>query len=246
MNKPNSDGDLPIHFPDMDAEMARLVVHNTPTDSWSIISVKSGGNAAHLAASVRDLPLLREIVEHAGPDCLQVLDETRNTPLSRAVKKRTTMQEDIELEEYIVQVTGSTQILQLDSLELSPFDHACGLENHNLLQLFLSHLPEPPQADEALIRIITQNGTQTEIPHSDVNPFEELLVMLMKAQVLTEDQLHEVTLPKGKAKVRERIIQLLRAGRKKSAHSSVLGKREATEENWFSFSASPPRKNFAT
>ena len=55
MNKPNSDGvsngnllialkshqtcmkDLPIHFPDMDAEMARLVVHNTPTDSWSII-----------------------------------------------------------------------------------------------------------------------------------------------------------------------------------------------------------------
>ena len=81
------------------------------------------------------------------------------------------MQEDIELEEYIVQVTGSTQILQLDSLEvssysnrflaishvvgqLSPFDHACGLENHNLLQLFLSHLPDPPQADEALIRIV--------------------------------------------------------------------------------------------
>ena len=110
-----------------------------------------------------------------------------------------------------------------------------------VLCVFLLHLHE----SHVVITIacqITEYRTQTEIPHSDVNPFEELIVILMKAQVLTEDQLNELTLKKGKEKVRERVIQLIQSGRKKSAHSSVLGKREAPEANVFS-SPSPPRKN---
>ena len=85
---------------------------------------------------------------------------------------------------------------------------------------------------------IRNRSELTAIPHSDANPLLELVVMLMKAQVLTEERLDEVISKKGK----ERVMQLLQAGRKKSANSSVLRKREATEANVFS-SPSPPRKN---
>jgi len=237
MNKPNSDEDLPVHFPWMDAEMARLVVHNTSTGLLGIQGVRSN-SAAHLAASVRDLPLLRYVVEHAGRDCLKAQDDMGITPLLCAVMKRTASQEDTELEEFIVEQAGTSQILMLNNKEVSPFHYACRLENLNLLQMFLAHLPEPPKPDHVLIRVIIGCGTYPEIPHSNVNPFLELVVMLMKAQVLTEKHLISVTSKED----RERVIQLLQAGRKKSANSSVLRKREATEANVFS-SPSPPRKN---
>ena len=61
--------------------------------------------------------------------------------------------------------------------------------------------------------------------------------MLMKAQVLSEELLDDLTSKEQK----ESVMQILQAGRKKSAHSSALGKRGATE---VAFSPSPPRKNF--
>ena len=47
---------------------------------------------------------------------------------------------------------------------------------------------------------IRNRSELTAIPHSDANPLLELVVMLMKAQVLTEERLDEVISKKRKRK----------------------------------------------
>ena len=54
--------------------------------------------------------------------------------------------------------------------------------------------------------------------------------MLMKAQVLYEEELDRV----ARGEEKEMVMQYLKAGRKKSAHSSVLGKRDAAEAGMLS------------
>jgi len=77
-----------------------------------------------------------------------------------SLANRTALQEDTELEEYIVQMTNAPEIITKCSMheelgvQPSPFHQACKMENLNLLQMFLSYLPHPPQPDDGLLETV--------------------------------------------------------------------------------------------